>query len=405
MQRHQRNKKQSLTHLACVNARPENMAYKISDRDGLYLYISKSGSKSFRYNYKFFKKHRTITYGRFPEVSLNEARELHAKSKRLISQNKDPVTERKKTKQIAEQETNNTLGCIADQWFLKFIRDVKEVTYLKNKRIWDLNVPHEIKQRPIKEITKYDVIIVIEEIERRDALEIANRTFSLINRIFRYASARDYIEYNFIKDLSDTFEKKKVRHFPAITNDRIFELLSDIQKNRHLLTEQTVDALLLLMLTFVRPIELVGAKWEEFDFEDLSWTIPRDRMKLKRPHIVPLSEQSTEILKKLKLENLNSAYIFPNARTLRKHMARDTLSKATRILGYQNIQTPHGFRATARTLIREKLKYPEDVIERQLAHKASGSLGEAYDRTQFLADRRIMMQDWADFLMPPIKKE
>lgn len=247
---------------------------------------------------------------------------------------------------------------------------------------------------------------MLKKIESRGAIEMASRARQYCSQVLQYAVAIGKAERDFTIDIKSALAKKKTKHQPALAPHEIPEFLSALERNEARLYPKTRYALEMLMLTFVRPIELASAEWAHFDFKDKLWRIPAAIMKMDNDHIVPLSDQTLKILHNMRLmEGANHRYVFSNAQNRQKHMSRDTLSKAVRSLGFQDRHCAHGFRAMARTTIREKLDWDSEIIERQLAHKPSGSLGSAYDRTQFKDPRVQMMQEWADYLDNVVQSE
>jgi len=239
---------------------------------------------------------------------------------------------------------------------------------------------------------------MVRKVQNRGAFELANKTRQYCSQVFRYGIACGKADRDYTIDISNALPRKQVKHQPALEPNEIPEFLNALHKNDARLYQQTRLALKMLMLTFVRPIELAAAEWEEFDFNDNRWVIPAKRMKMRSDHVVPLSKQCLEILEEMKPVSGKYKHVFIQQRSNQKHMSRDTLSNAVRALGFQGRHSAHGFRAMARTTIREKLNWDSEVIERQLAHAPNTSLGRAYDRTQFIDQRTEMMQDWADYI-------
>lgn len=242
------------------------------------------------------------------------------------------------------------------------------------------------------------ILEVIRKVEARAALNVAQRIKQTCGQIFRYGVATGRAERDPTHDIKDAMRPYKLEHFAALDIRELPEFLRVLDKNDMRLYKQTQLAMRLLMLTFVRTSELINAPWSEFDLEAGEWTIPAKRMKMKRDHIVPLSTQAQAILLELKKMNAHREWVFPSMTRPRKPMSNATLIRAILRMGYKDRMTGHGFRALAMTTIMEKLNYRFEVIDRQLAHAKKNKIVAAYDRSEFLPDRRKMMQDYANYI-------
>ena len=389
--------------MACKNASPQNKNYKLRDGKGLYLLVMKAGGKSWRYDYKIKTndntyKNGTFVYGLYPELGLGEARERHTETHKLVAQGVDPNGHKKQQERIERQNRALTFEHVAREWLDKREKEVKPKTLLDITKRLETDVFPEIGEIPMSEINAPALLDMIKKVEKRGAYEMANRARQYSSQILRYAIAIGKADRDFTVDISDALAVHRVKHQPALEPKDIPEFLKALEKNDARLFPQTRLALKMLMLTFVRPIELAAAELKEFDFDNYRWVIPAAKMKMGFDHIVPLSTQTLEIMQDLKAINGQRQHVFIKQRNPKEHMSRDTLSKAVRSLGFQERHTAHGFRALARTAIREKLDWDSEIIERQLAHAPNTSLGRAYDRTQFLDQRMKMMQEWADYI-------
>jgi len=393
-----------LTNMAVTNAKPRSVAYKMADSRGLYLYVLKSGGKSWRFDYKIKNLHTdkfkngTIVYGLFPDISLAEARELHVQAHKLVSQGIDPHEHKKEKKRKHWQERELKFADIANEWLEKRKAEIKPETYSGIVKRLDKDVLPEIGHIPMVDMNAQDILQMLKRVESRGAVDMVKRLRQHCSQILRYGVAIGKAERDFTMDIRDALATRKTKHQPALEPHEIPEFLKALERNEARLYPQTRLALEMLMLTLVRPIELVSAEWDDIDIESKRWLIPAEKMKMGYDHVVPLSRQVIDILQKMRIENGKRQYVFVKVTNPREHMHRDTLSKAVRSLGFTGRHTAHGFRAMARTAIREKLNYDSEVIERQLAHKPNGSLGSAYDRTKFIDKRIPMMQDWANYL-------
>lgn len=378
-----------LTEVRIRNAKPKDRGYKLYDERGLYLYITPKGTKSWRYDYIYRGKRKTLTIGRYPAISLREARQRRDEAERLLAHGKDPSSKEEETLLFRD---------IAKRWFESNLPGWKEShsrTIMYRMKVYILP---ELGDRKISEIRKGDVLQILERIKQMGKLETARRVYQIINGIFSYAHDMELTERIPSHGLSKHVQRGVVRHLPAI--------LDPVEVGRLMIRIENYpgefivkSALKFLALTFVRPGELRYAKWEEVSLDEAIWDIPAERMKTNRPHRVFLARQAVEILERVRSLKLPSQYIFPG-RNPDRPMSENTLNKALRKMGYNTRTeiTAHGFRATARTLIHERLGYSPEVIEHQLGHRVPDVLGEAYNRTRFYEQRKKMMQDWADYL-------
>lgn len=390
----------ALTHTACKNAKPKEKPYKKADGGGLYLEVMPNGSKYWRMKYRFAGKEKRLAIGVYPLISLSDAREAREDAKKLLAQNVDPSDRKRQEKRQIVRNAQNTFKAIALEW------------HENQKGCWSQNhannVLHRLKtdifpyigQRPLASIEAPEILDALRKIEKRGALDIAGRTRQICGQVFRYGIQTGRCKRDPSVDLKGALKTRKTTHFAALDIRDIPEFLQALERNDARLYNRTRRAIRLSMLTFVRPGELRQARWEEIDFEAREWIIPAERMKMGRAHIVPLSKQSLALLEDQKEETgaFNTPWVFPSQIRLKEPMSDGTVLVAIKKLGFKGRMTAHGFRALARTTIREKLGYDPDIIECQLAHKAAGPLGEAYNRAQFLGQRKEMMQGWADYL-------
>ncbi|MBI1302046.1 MAG: tyrosine-type recombinase/integrase [Alphaproteobacteria bacterium] len=392
-----------LSDLKCRNTKPSEKNMKLRDGKGLYLLVMKSGGKSWRYDYKLKTndntyKNGTFVYGLYPEIPLTEARDLHSKTHKLVSQGIDPNNHKKQQERIDRQNRALTFSHIAQEWMEKRKVEITPKTFSGIERRMEKDVIPEIGNISMQDLSPRDFLDMLKKIESRGAYEMANRARQYCSQILRYAIAIGKAERDFTVDIGDALTVHRVKHQPALQPHEIPEFLKALEYNEARLFSQTRLALKMLMLTFVRPIELASAEWKDFDFENKLWMIPAVKMKMSHDHVVPLATQTLEILNEMKKTTENRQYVFIKQTNPKDHIARDTLSKAIRSLGFQGRHSVHGFRALARTAIREKLGYDSEIIERQLAHAPKTSLGRAYDRTQFIDQRIEMMQEWANYI-------
>lgn len=392
-----------LTDVACRKSQPKARNYKLTDGRGLYLLVMKTGGKSWRYDYKIARedgsyKNSTHSFGQYPEISLAEARELHTKAHKMVSEGIDPNAHKKEQRRLEQRKRSYTFKHMADEWLDKRRKEIKAGTIKDIETRLNMDVLPQIGDIPIDQLDALTLLAMIRKIENRGAYEMARRACQYCSQILRYGIALGKTERDFTRDIGDALTSKKTIHQPALSPEEIPEFLEALERNHVRLFPQTRLALKMLMLTFVRPIELATCEWRDIDMQSKVWLVPASKMKMGFDHLVPLSRQVCDILEELKAMNGHRQYVFIKQRCAHEHMSRDTLSKAIRLLGFQGRHTAHGFRAMARTAIREKLDWDSEVIERQLAHAPSNSLGRTYDRAQFIDKRTVMMQGWADYL-------
>ena len=384
-----------LTVKAIEAAKPRQKPYKLFDGKGLYLEIMPTGSKLWRIRYRIGEKDRRISIGDFDEVSLKEAREEHSKVRKQLRQGLDPVAVRRAERTAKQVDTFET---VAREWYAQQSRVWAPSHGNRVIRRLEKDIFPRLGSRPVNEITAPEVLAVLRTIEKRGAHETAHRVAQNVGQVLRYAVATGRAERDASADLRGALAPTKVKHFPAITEPaELGALLRAVDGYQG--QPMTALALRLVPLVFVRPGELRTAEWAEIDLETATWIIPASKTKTKQDHIVPLSRQAVEILRELKTMTGTGRYVFPSIRGNSRPMSDNTINAALRRLGYdQEEVTGHGFRATARTMLDEVLNERPDIIEAQLAHRVVGPLGRAYNRTTYLAERRAMMQRWADYL-------
>jgi integrase len=390
----------ALTDIQCRNAKPKDKAYKLSDAGGLYLFVSKAGNKIWRMKYYFPKggKEKKIVFGEYPLVSLQDAREKQMEAKKLLLQNIDPMASKKEELQNINEELSNTFKDIALKWydFSKHKWTERNAGYV-TRRLEQKIFPH-IGSVPITQLKRKQIIEAIRHTEDAGSSDLAHRLAQYCKQICSYAVQEELIDFNPAVELTSSLKKYKQGHHAALEAHEIPPFLKAIDRNDARLYPTTRYAMKLLMLTFVRTNELIGARWEEIDFENAQWTIPAERMKMKIPHLVPLSKQVITLFKLLQELHGNSEFVFPNQVNARKTMSNSTILRALYQLGYKGKLTGHGFRATAMSVIMEKLNYRYEVVDLQLAHAPKDKMQAAYARAKFLDERATMMQEWANYI-------
>lgn len=406
-----------LTDTAIRKAMPGPKTRKLSDGKGLYLELSPAGGRWWRLKYRIAGVEKRISLGTYPETSLKAAREKMEEARALVAQGIDPSQARKAAKQEAahqdEQAQREAQGLplhgsfesVAREWF-DTRKDEWATTYAKKIfRRLEADVFPWLGRLPVPNITPPMVLDMLRKAENRGAIETAHRVLETCGQVFRFAVATGRIESNPARDLKDALRKPMVQHFAAITDPQRFgELLRAIDSYRG--TPVVCAALRLMPLMLLRPGELRQAQWDELDLPAATWTVPAARMKREKvgkiygkPHIVPLPRQAVAIFEALKPLTEHSPYVFRGERSAQRPMSDAAINAALRTLGFSADEvTGHGFRASARTMIVERLGIAESVVEAQLAHSVRDSLGRAYNRTEFMQERVRMMQQWADYL-------
>lgn len=397
-----RNKK--LTELEIKNAKAKEADYKLYDEGGLRLLVRKTGTKVWQYPYKNYGKHNVYTIGKYPTVSTAEARTLLARAKRLLEQGLDPNQEKKNVLSAAKAETENTFENIAREWHSKQGWVPKHAQNILNTM--ETDVFPFIGAKNVNEITPQDIIGILRKIEGRNALDVAKRVSQRCTAVFDYAINLGVCNYNPAIGRGKIVKSYKVAHRPFLKEDDLPEFLSKLDAYHG--SKIVKSALKLLLLTFVRPGELRNASWEEIDLEKAEWRIPAERMKMARPHIVPLPKQAVGILRELAPKRDHHKLVFPSVRSYTKPISDVTLLKVLQILGYTGKKiefektypkvVPHGMRSTASTILNEVGRFKPDVIERQLAHVEQNKVRAAYHHAEYLEERKEMMQWWADYL-------
>lgn len=389
-----------LTDKTCQNAKPQKKQYKLFDGGGLFLLVKPSGAKHWRLKYYFLGTEKLLALGAYPLISLAKAREGRDVAKKLLAAQIDPVDNRRGHKRQAIRNAQNSFMAVALEWRNNQLDRWSTGHASGVLRKLERDVFPYIGGRPIADIDAPELLEVLRKIENRGSLEVATRVKEICGQVFRYGIATGKCKRDVAADLKGALKTKKTQHYAALDIKEMPEFLNALRINKPRLYEQTRRGIKMLMLTFVRTGELRYAKWSEFDFKNAQWEIPAERMKMKKPHIVPLSRQVIKILKEQQEEigHLDVEWVFPNQVRPQKSMSENTILFALGRLGYKGRMTGHGFRALAMSAIKEKLGYRHEVIDRQLAHDPKSKIDRAYDRAKFLDERKKMMQEWADYL-------
>lgn len=390
-----------LSATSISQAKPQDKPRKLSDGRGLFLLIQPSGAKWWRFRYLFNGREKLLSLGVYPDVSLKDARERRDEARRLLANGIDPSVNRQLQANATIEGAKNTFETVANEWLAKYINIWEKSHYDKIKLRLKKHLPESFKQKAIREITTDDLWQSLHLLERRGIIETAHRVMQNVGAIFRYAVITKRAEHDISADLRGALPSTRQKHFPSITDPKMVgALMRAIRAYGG--TFPVRCALQIAPLVFVRPGELRKAEWSEFNLEKAEWRIPAAKMKMRQPHIVPLSKQAVTILQELQpitdVPKRTPNYVFPGGRTNGRPMSENTINVCLRELNYpREVMTGHGFRSMASTLLNEN-GWNRDAIERQLAHGEKDKVRGAYNYADLLPMRREMIQWWADHL-------
>ena len=388
-----------LTDTAIKKTKPKDKPYKMADGAGLYLEVMPNGSKYWRMKYRFNGKEKRLAFGIYPEISLADARERREQARKVLANGSDPGEVKQSQKRQARIAAGNTFEAVAREWVDNMSGRWTEGHRDLTLRTLEQDAFPALGRRPVSEITPSELLAAIRAIEKRGALEIAGRVLQRCGAVFRYAIATDRCNSNPATELKGALKPRKRGHYTTIEKGGFPKLLHDIDSYQG--SPLTTAALQLMALTFTRTGELIEAEWKEFDLKRAEWLIPAERMKMRRPHLVPLSHQVITILKELFKLTGDRKHLFPNRNDPLKPASNAIILRALARMGYTGKMTGHGFRSAASTLLNEnKTKWGihRDVIELQLAHVEKNASRAAYNFAEYIDERRAMMQQWADYL-------
>ncbi|SUA44433.1 putative prophage integrase [Neisseria zoodegmatis] len=387
-----------LNDLQIKRIKPSDKKQTLSDGGGLALVvnaISRGGTKYFVYNYRFDGKQQSLRIGKYPDIGLAEAREQHQQARNNLAKGINPSQAKQQAKQERQAALLNTFAAVTKQWHTKNLSRWKEKHAARIMQYFESDVFPHIGNRPIKELRVSDIKAVIEHIAERGALETAEKIRQWIGSVFNHAALLELTDGNPAAPLVGYLPKKEAAHMPALPREELTEFYRRlILADTH---QQNRICVMLIMLCFARNTEIRGGKWQEIDFDKKIWTIPAERMKRPRPHIIPLADWPLELLKELHAITGHSPFLFPSRTAIDGHISENTAGKIINNMGYKGIATPHGFRSLASSLLNEQ-GYNPDAIERQLAHIDDNKIRAAYNRTDYMAERVGMMQWYSDYL-------
>lgn len=386
-----------LTDSIIKNIKPTDKRQQLADGKGLVLYVMPNGVKLWRYRYRYGGKANILSLGKYPDVSLKEARQARELTEESLKRGLDLSLEKKEAKIRQEYAIKNDFKTVASSWWDAWRGDKTEAHADKVWGVLEKDVFPIMGSKPVEMIKASSIRIAVQGVVKRGALDTATRVHQYIRTILGYAVAHELIEINPARDLllTDIIPKKKTKNQNRIDLKELPKLLQDIEAYDG--NKLTLYALKLISLTFVRTKELIEAEWSEIDFVAKVWRIAPERMKMKTAHIVPLSRQSLAILSELRKITGGNRFVFPSIKGDGKCMSNNTILYALYRMGYHSRMTGHGFRGVASTALNEQ-GYDERHIELQLAHLVGNEVKRAYDHSKHLGERTKMMQDWADYL-------
>ena len=382
------------------NAKPAEKPFKLNDGKGLYLYINTSGGKLWRFDFSYNGKRKTLSIGKYPTVSLVEARQAAENARRLLVSGQDPSEAKQQEKRERQAAALNTFEAIARRWHSDNLIRWKENHAARVLRYFETDVFPVIGAMPIQEIRVSDIKAVLDGVMARGVNNTAEKIREWTGAIFDYAVMLEIVETNPAYSLRKYIPAKQTDHRPALPREELTEffrrlILAEIEPQNRI-------ALILNMLTFLRSTELRGGQWNEIDFDAAVWTVPAQRMKHEKtapkpPHAVPLADWTLELLAELKELTGNTSFLFPSRTKTDGFISDATISRIIERMGYKGRVTPHGFRSLASSVLNEQGFNP-DAIERQLAHIENNKIRAAYNRADYLNERKEFMQWYSDFL-------
>ncbi|MDC9613056.1 tyrosine-type recombinase/integrase [Xenorhabdus khoisanae] len=384
-----------LTARQVETVKPQNKDFKLSDGGGLYLLVKTTGSKYWRLKYRIAGKEKLLAIGTFPLITLAEARRKRDEAKKLIAEGIDPNQDKKQKKLAAQGEISNTFESIAREWY-EGRKDRWSVGYREDMMdAFEKDVFPYIGHRPIAEIKPLELLDLLSIMEKRGVTDKLKKVRQRCGEVWTYAIITGRAEYNPAPDLASAFIPHQREHYAHLSVDELPEFLRSIDK--YMGSQIVRTALRMLILTGVRPGELRKAEWSEIDLDKAVWTIPAEKMKMRRTHVVPLSEQVIDLLKQIQSISGSYQYVFLSRTDYRKHISDMAINTMIRRMGYSGRATGHGFRHTMSTILHDQ-DFNTAWVEKQLAHVDKNSIRGTYNHAQYLDGRREMLQWYADYM-------
>ena len=387
----------ALSDLRIRKAKAREKPYKLGDSGGLYLLVKPNGSKFWKQKYRYRGTERMLSHGRYPDVSLAQARQKRDEARALLAEGGDPSVKKRLDQIEAETQSRNTFLFVAEE-YLVMARERELADATMRKKIWQVHtLAASLHHRPIKDITSAEVLHLLKKVERSGRRETAKKLRGTLSGIFRLAVVTLRADNDPTQALKGALLPVKTTNRAAITDERFFgQFLCDLDDYTG--AGVIKDALLFQILTMTRPGEVRGAKQQEFGLEARKWTIPAERTKMRRDHIIPLSDQALELVEGHWIDVEGVELIFPSISSNRKWLSENAFNSAIRRMGYSKEEaTAHGFRATTSTILNDR-GFDADVIEAALAHQDKNAIRRTYNRTTYWEKRTALMQDWADLV-------
>ena len=378
-------------------AKAREKEYTLADGNGLQLRVRPNGSKLWvlKYSQPYTKKRTNLGLGKYPDVTLAQARLKRKEARELLAQDIDPKTHKEEQSLLKKEAIENTFGVLAQKWFDLKLTQVKEETANHAWRGLERHVLPTLSNMPLDKIKPKNVITLLTPIANKGSLETVKRLCRNINEVMRLGVAQGIIEVNYLADITKLFPAAKKTNMATIKPERLPELMAAIREANLL---RTTRCLVLWQLhTMTRPIEAATARWEDIDLENKIWVIPAERMKMKKPHTIPLTEQTLELLNKIRSMSDGKEYLFTNHRAPTKHANSQSVNMALKRMGFAGELVSHGLRSLASTTLNEQ-GFDPDVIEAALAHVDKNEVRRAYNRAEYLERRRKLMYWWSEHI-------
>jgi len=385
-----------LNDMQIRRAKPEAKAYTLGDGLGLSLLIEPNGSKSWRFRYRYAGKPKMISLGVYPTITLADARSRRDEARKLVAEGKNPSEVRKEQKIALQTESESAFEKIATEWHQMKSAKWSEGYAADIMEAFQNDIFPYVGLRPVSEIKPLELLNVLRKIEKRGALEKMRKVRQRCSEVFRYAIATGRAEFNPAADLSSALEVHQSNHFPFLKADEIPDFLRAL--DGYTGSRLVLIATKLLMITGVRTIELRAALWSEFDMDNAIWEIPAERMKMRRPHLVPLSTQALDLLNELKIMTGNYLYVFPGRNDPNKPMSEASINQVIKRIGFNGKVTGHGFRHSLSTILHEQ-GFDSAWIEMQLAHVDKNNIRGTYNHANYISNRKRMMQWYSDKIL------
>lgn len=376
-------------------AKPQDKEYKLTDGAGLYLLIKPNGAKYWRLKYRVAGKEKKLSIGVYPDISLAEARLKREEARKIVASGGDPSEQKQVERQAKKINIDNTFKAIALEWH-EYKRPNWSKGYAEDlMEAFENDIFPDIGKRPVAEVKPLEMLTTLRKLEKRGVLDKLRKIRQACNQVFRYAIVTGRAENNPASELASALPPPKATHYPHLLPDELPGFLRALSTYSG--SKVTQLATRILMLTGVRTIELRQAEWKEFDFKKQLWEVPKERMKMRRPHLVPLSNQVIDALQQLQAVTGRYNLVFPGRNDITKPMSEASINQVLKRIGYHGKATGHGFRHTMSTILHEQ-GYNTAWIELQLAHVDKNTIRGTYNHAQYLEQRRGMLQWYGDFI-------